>query len=129
VRVPIVAVSASALAHERQHYLQAGFTGFIAKPVPFDQVYETLASFLQIFEYSEAEAALQTWEGLVLPQELLERLRQAVDLGRITQLNAALDEVQALGIEGRQLAEHLRFLSEALDMDAMGEILGAFTHD
>ena len=128
--VPIVAVSASALAHERQRYLQAGFTGFIAKPVPFDQVYETLASFLHVkFEYSEAEAALQAWEGLVLPQELLERLRQAVDLGRITQLNAALDEVQALGIKGRLLAEHLRFLSEALDMDAMGEILGAFTHD
>ena len=129
--VPIVAVSASALAHERQHYLQAGFASFIAKPVHFDQVYETLARFLHVkFEYSEAkEAVSQVWEGLVLPPELLQRLRQDVELGRVTQLNATLDEVQALGAKGRLLAEHLRFLSEALDMDAIGEILGAFAHE
>ena len=128
--VPIVAVSASALAHEEQRYLQAGFAKFIAKPVHFDQVCETLASFLQVeFEYREEDAATAAWEGLVMPHQLLQRLRQAVELGWVTELDAAFDQVQALGPEGQLLAQHLRSLSEALDMAAMGEILGAVAHD
>ena len=41
---PIVAVSASALAHEQQAYLQAGFAGFLAKPLRFEQVCQCLAT-------------------------------------------------------------------------------------
>jgi len=40
--LPVVAVSASSLEHERRFYIEAGFQDFIGKPYPFHEVYRVL---------------------------------------------------------------------------------------
>lgn len=46
--VPIVAVSASSLDHERRFYLEQGFSDFVAKPVDFRQLISTIKHHLHV---------------------------------------------------------------------------------
>jgi CheY-like chemotaxis protein len=62
-RPKLVAVSASALAHERQSYFDAGFDDFIAKPIDAKRVYECLAKFLRI-EYEYEDENLPPIDGM-----------------------------------------------------------------
>jgi CheY-like chemotaxis protein len=41
--VPVIAVSASSLEHERRFYVDIGFQDFVAKPYPFQDIYRVLA--------------------------------------------------------------------------------------
>lgn len=44
--IPVIAVSASAMKDEREHYMQYGFDGFIAKPVDTIQFERVIGTFL-----------------------------------------------------------------------------------
>ena len=44
-RLPVVAVSASSLEHERRFYIENGFQDFIGKPYPFQDVYRALVDY------------------------------------------------------------------------------------
>ena len=55
--VPIVAISASVLDHERREFLGQGFVDFIAKPFRFEQICSSLQEQLDIeFEYAQISA-------------------------------------------------------------------------
>ena len=43
--LPVVAVSASSLEHERRFYIENGFQDFIGKPYPFQDVYRALVAY------------------------------------------------------------------------------------
>jgi CheY-like chemotaxis protein len=43
--LPVVAVSASSLEHERRFYIENGFQDFIGKPYPFQAVYRALVAY------------------------------------------------------------------------------------
>ena len=127
---PIVAVSASALIHERQGYLQVGFADFVAKPVRFEQICQCLASYLQVeFEYEEVRDAALVWSHVVLPADLLVALREAAEQGEVTRLRAAIEQVGQLGEVEGLLAEELVAFSRDLDLAAIREILGALEHE
>ncbi len=124
--IPIAAVSASALIHEQRSYLQAGFAAFLAKPLRFAQICQCLANHLQVeFEYQEEHNIPPAWAGVVLPDALWRSLNEAVEMGEVTRLRAALDQIEPLGEKERLLAQHLAELSRALDLAAIGKILGA----
>ncbi|MBI2503276.1 MAG: response regulator [Candidatus Latescibacteria bacterium] len=125
----IVAVSASTLEHERQHYLEAGFDEFIGKPVRVDQIYRCLAEQLGVeYEYAapvaepEKEEPLEL-EGMALPAALHERLRAATEVANVTELRQGLDEVAQLGGEEARLVRHLRQRAENFDMEAILRVL------
>jgi len=46
-RVPIIAVSASLIERERQIYIDAGFDGWILKPIAFDRLSEIMKGIVQ----------------------------------------------------------------------------------
>jgi signal transduction histidine kinase/CheY-like chemotaxis protein len=127
-KLRIAAISASVLAHQKQEYLDAGFEAFLDKPFRKEQLYECLAELLGVeYEYEERETlpagAAPDWSQARVPQALLDHLREAARVYRVTELEACLDELARLDDQGRQLAEHLRNLSRQYDMKAIADIL------
>ncbi|NKB68937.1 MAG: response regulator [Candidatus Latescibacteria bacterium] len=127
--VPIIAISASALIHERQTYLDEGFAAFIAKPYRFEKISQCLASFLHVeFASGVGPAGPAGIEQVRLPTDLLAQLRQAAALGQVTQLEEALEQVRLLDEPGQRLADQLTALSRDLDMDNILHILDQIDH-
>jgi signal transduction histidine kinase/CheY-like chemotaxis protein len=139
-RPRLVAVSASALLSQRQEYLQAGFEEFLAKPIDAERLYAVLARLLHVrFEYGPPEtvaagsAPEQSWgllteyragfETVSLPDELLCRLRAAMEAYNATELTRCLEKIEQLGQNGRKLAEHLRNWIECSELDQVRRIL------
>ena len=126
----IVAVSASVLEHQRQHYLESGFDAFVPKPFRFEQICAVLADLLAVeFVYRDDRAGSTDedpqptdqadWSQAALPAELLAELRQAAELYDVTNLERHLQAVEQLADPAPQLAAHLRSLRQQLDMDGI----------
>ena len=125
----LVAVSASVLLHERKQYFDAGFEDFIPKPVDAGRIYRCLASLLHIeYEYEETEIT-PDGSGIVLPEGLLLRLKEAAQFGHVTELEEALEEIRQMGKAERLLVDQLLKLTQNLDMGAILNILGRIGHD
>jgi signal transduction histidine kinase/DNA-binding response OmpR family regulator/sugar lactone lactonase YvrE len=126
----MVAISASALTHERQRYLEAGFDDFIAKPFRDEQIYESMARLLQIeYEVEELDAPSIDLSKIRLSQDLLTRLKEAAEYGRVTELEGVLCQVEQIGEVEARLAERLRELSRNFNMVGVLEILGGIQHE
>ena len=123
-KLKIVAVSASALEHEQKSFMAAGFDDFISKPLHAERVYECLANLLRVeYEYDDADTSQTELEKIVLPEALLNRLKEAAAFGRMTELIESLDEVRQIGGKSRLLAEQIHELSRNFDMRAIRELL------
>jgi signal transduction histidine kinase/DNA-binding response OmpR family regulator/streptogramin lyase len=125
----MVAVSASALVHERQSYLDAGFDDFIAKPVNARRVYQCLAKLLHVkYKYGEDVPSMDT-SKVVLPEVLLLRLREAAELGQVAELEKMLNDVRQRGADEHLLADYLLELSRNFDMEIVLKVLGAIEYE
>ena len=133
-QVKIAAISASVLRHERQQYLEAGFDAFLGKPFRREQIYACLAELLGVeFAYESHPAktgeTLPIQPEIVLPEPLYARLWEAADLSQVTAFERGLEEVQALGVAGRQLAVRLSELNQQYDRDALLALLEGISHE
>ena len=45
--IPVVALTAQAMAGDREHFLESGFDGYISKPVDVMEFIQTVASYLE----------------------------------------------------------------------------------
>lgn len=123
----IVAISASALTHERDRYFELGFDAFIAKPFLAEEVYNCLASLLHI-EYKYADADDKDAEDLdfstiTLPDELFSRLKGAAEFYSITELKQYLNEWDKGNPEIHRFTDYLRELVEKEDMEEILNLL------
>jgi len=123
----LIAVSASALEHERQQYLDMGFERFIDKPCRAESVFGCLAEVLGVeFEYAEEQAPEPEsldLSGITLSADLLGRLREAAEMANVTELEQMLDDLETQQPETRQLAAHLRDLSQEFQMSDLLAVL------
>ena len=123
-RPKLVAVSASALRHERERYFAAGFDDFISKPIDAQRVYQCLASLLHVEFMSEvSERATSEMFAIGLPDDLYDGIKQAAETYRVTQLDRYFDAVAQLGPSGQRLAERLRECKQNSDMDGITHLL------
>ena len=130
-----VAVTASALVHQRQQYLDAGFEEYINKPFHKEEVYIVLKRLLGVeFEYGEeapvekedgAEASL---EGVVLPRGIHAQMVESVGMHNITGLNKGLEELEREGEPYQRVVLRLRKLARTYDMKALGALLEEIPH-
>jgi signal transduction histidine kinase/CheY-like chemotaxis protein len=126
--IKVVAVSASALEHQRDEALAAGFDAFIAKPLLVEQVCDCLVSLLGV-EFAPAGTPADGAQpppdlsGVTVPEELLMRLRQAAEFGQVTRLEQCCQELEAQGEGAAQLATRLRQLRRQHDPDALLRLL------
>ena len=126
--VKVVAVSASTLEHERQHYLGVGFEEFICKPVRVGEIYACIADLLGVefqFAGDDVPDSCQPLEAvtLPLPADLRHRLQDAVGVANITELRPMLVELGELGSEHGQLARQLQERLDDVDMEGMQTLL------
>ena len=123
--LPVVAVSASVMEHQKQYYLRSGFDAFIDKPFRVEDLYACLEQCLGVeYEYAaqeEEEAA--ALPPSALPADLRRRCNEAAQFYRMTELRRYLEEMEALGAGGRALAQRLRQRVQAYDMDGVIALL------
>ena len=131
----VVAVTASAFAHQRQQYLAEGFDCYIDKPFRSERLYACLAELLDIkYEYATtqgtgAPAPIRPLEegagldGIALPRELYENLALAVKMQSVTLLQEQLEKLEKLGESEARLAAHLRQLVRGYNMRAIRTVL------
>ena len=132
----VIAVSASALQHEQQRFMDAGFDAFLPKPFHFEQVCGVLFRYLGVeFEYGEEAprkeeiTRREDWRGVALPEALHQRLCEAAESYNVTRLEEGLRELETLGDGPRQLAAHLRGLRQQHDLEAIIKTLGEIPHE
>jgi len=134
--VKVVGVSASVLEHQRQRVLDAGFDDFISKPLRAERLFACMTKLLGVhYEYTRepdppaTDTPAPELSSISLPGDLLDALRQAVSIQSITRLRRHLDDLEELGDEARQLATHLRELSQRYDLKAIGAALEKFSNE
>ncbi len=125
-KMRVIAVSASALTHEREGYLEAGFDAFIGKPFRFEEICGCLRKFLGAqFEYmdgpspAEATVARLDVHDLKLPPELLQKLKEAVDRHSLTKLEQVFLEMETLGEAEKRMAASLRNMAKSGNVEAI----------
>ena len=68
-------------------------------------------------------------KAITLPSDLLTRLYAAVDVHRVADVRACIEEVKALGGESTELAERLDELVRAYDMESIRTLVEALRND
>ncbi len=134
----IVSISATALAHEQEHYRQAGFDDFIAKPFRIEGICDCLVRLLHVeFEAqppsTPAVAGSPTLSSeelasIRLPHELWQSLYDASERFSATRLEEGFKRLEQLEQVGQKLANHLRTLSAGGDFDAIANALKLVNH-
>jgi len=134
--IPVIAMTASSFADEREKVLQEGFSGFVLKPFRFEEVLELIGQLLKV-EYENESMA-----GNLLPdtphyntQLLLEEL-QLVDTRIHTSLlkaikKADLDEfvrvLKGLPSEVYTLKSYLQEMADEYNYDAILQLMSQKT--
>ncbi len=126
-RVPILALSASALDHERSAILAAGCDDFVPKPFREGALFEKMAEHLGVhYAYDEpaapkGDAGPVTAERLARqPAEWRRALREALATGDIDAARALADEAEP---DDAALARDLRALLAAFRLDELERAL------
>ena len=127
--VPVVAVSASSLEHERSFYLKQGFQEFIGKPYAFDDVFSALrrfagASFVgEIAEVVAAPAAVASDQPEPDISPLRPQLENLCGLAASGDMSGCKKLVQGLTPEqlGQRRHQQLQLALQQYDLVRMEE--------
>ncbi|MGP0566975.1 MULTISPECIES: ATP-binding protein [unclassified Nitrospina] len=126
-RFKIVVITASALEHEIERFLQLGCHDIILKPFRTQEVFNSLKKLLDVtFEYHEEikpeveQKIPDDYSHFVVPEELLKNLRDAAEFYNITQLKKYLEDLEG---DSRELATHLKSYIHTYDMEGILKIL------
>ena len=78
VRIPIIALTANAMAEDRLKCMQAGCTEYLAKPISRAKLLRTLSRFLSQPAEPEAAAPERTTPAVIVEPPVSEELRSAI---------------------------------------------------
>jgi PAS domain S-box-containing protein len=108
--LPVVAVSASSLEHERRFYIENGFQDFIGKPYPFQDVYRALVDHAGVKLRAVAPpvdavavAAMPLGQGLdPALRERLRALAAAASRGQLAAVGKLMEAISPEAIGGER---------------------------
>ncbi len=126
---PVIAISASALAEERELILASGADELLCKPFREIELFDAIRRLLGIeYRYAEHKGAAAAAQGPVrlpagalaqLPRELREQLRQALLALNVAAIRGVIERVQACD---RALGEALARLEREYQFEALLEL-------
>jgi CheY-like chemotaxis protein len=127
-QVPVVFHTAALLDRSERDELRALGGELLAKPFRADDLCTCLRRLPQVC-FDDAPAApittapLPDLETLVLPGDLCSRMTVAAELHSTTVLKTCLEELRQHGGPAAALADHLRHLLRAYDLDGVARLL------
>jgi signal transduction histidine kinase/CheY-like chemotaxis protein len=117
MQLHIVAHSASAFGHEREHYLRGGFDDFLAKPVTWQSLERCLRTAAG--KSAPTATAASPPQAAALAPALRRRLLEAVHLHSATELRRCVQELSTSGAGGAALGAAINEALRDYDMDAV----------
>lgn len=112
-----VAVTSSVLYHERALYLEKGFDDLIGKPFRFERVLNCMEDFLDVSFVTPTgnvhdandykNITIEDIKGVRVPEGLYSRLKEAVEINAITDMEHIVEELRKLNDETKSLADLL----------------------
>jgi CHASE2 domain-containing sensor protein/nitrogen-specific signal transduction histidine kinase/FixJ family two-component response regulator len=131
--IPILVASARVFEGDRQRAISSGASAFLAKPVQFEVLLDTLQEHLQLqWQYGEVPSTAQTPEPecsqLVVPQiEVLERLYHLAMLGDIDEIEGTLKELVQQDSQLTPFVTQIRSFSASFQTGKMRQFLKSFS--
>ena len=131
-RFKIVTITASAMQHDREQFLELGSHEVVLKPFRANQVFECLKNLLNIdYIYSEKpkkDAELKVspdldYSQICIPKEIHHSLKEAAKQNYITGIRQSLPLLAESGEEGKTLADNLTLYLKNYDMKKILSIL------
>lgn len=130
--VPIVAVTASSLDHERTELLEKGFLQVIGKPYKLNEIYSALKRHTgaEFQELETADPALlnsapSEIHSMSTAKHLMESLRDAAVVGDMSKVTSIASDFTA-GCEDTDLRSHIEQAVEALDFSLLEQLAAGF---
>lgn len=72
--IPAIAVTAYTLEHDEEKVLNAGFDGYVSKPVDFKKIFRILKKYIEYEELTETDEGKISYSDIALKEEALENL-------------------------------------------------------
>lgn len=133
-QVKVVAITASALDRNREHYLKMGFHEYISKPFKVEEIFNCLNKLLGVDFVYDGDETFQknpsSIEGMNLsqisiPKDICKNLMEAAKVNNITKFEKILNELKQKEGSSQQLIKHLDNLMGKYDMQAIIKVLEA----
>ncbi|MEL7355984.1 MAG: ATP-binding protein [Cyanobacteria bacterium J06560_6] len=128
--------SASVLIIDQHKSIEAGGDDFLSKPVQFDELLQKLKNHLKLeWQYldrppaTEERAPTTSKQPQTLvppPDDVLDRLFDLVQQGRLFEIAAVADEIEALDARYQPFAEALRPLAKQFQSDKIKALIQQF---
>ncbi|HEX6164372.1 MAG TPA: PAS domain S-box protein [Vicinamibacterales bacterium] len=132
-RIPVIAVTASALGDTKKAAREAGCAAYLPKPVRAEALFAALHAHLGLrFVWEDSEEASASAASPLRREEpqprhapLASRLREAAEIGAVTDLQALADSL-ALGDDADvALGKRINTLAANFDFDGVRELAGS----
>jgi CheY-like chemotaxis protein len=130
--IPVIAVTASAFGDTRTEALEAGCVDYLPKPVRAGSLFALIRRHLGVrfVSSSEAEVAGAPVVGTGRARlDIAVRLREAIDLGDITELEALAQELIGGDAAEAALGRRIGALLEAFDFEALRAVAASLGTD
>ena len=128
----IVTITASAMKHDQEQYLERGSHEVILKPLKVSEVFDCLKNLLNI-DYIYSETLQKNTEPKVshnmdysqlhIPESIYYSLKEAAKLHYVTGIRQSLPSLIESGEEGKKLADNLNLCLKNYDMKKILSIL------
>jgi PAS domain S-box-containing protein len=128
-KLPIVAITASALSNQRSKILAAGCDDMVFKPFQEHEIFDAMARFLDLkFVYAEPDDAATPSDDVELTAAMLAELPPELlqDLGKITLVanrEAILEVIDRIAEHTPETAALLRALVQNFEIERIRELL------
>ena len=135
-KIPVIAISASSLQNEVQHYLHLGFENYLSKPFHFEEVYRRLKHILNIeFIYQVVDQAKppvseeELRRQYRLVPQLIAKIAQACDSYRVGDVETLLIKLKNDYPASSLLADKLSEYVSRYELDALKDYLESLNKD